>query len=129
MIKLVNYRQEYKILTEIFNFRRSFQRIVDIAIASLVFVHVFACYFYLSARQFDFRSNTWVYNTGVADKHSFQKYCRSVYWAFQTLTTVGYGDFGVYNSYEIGFTCLWMFLGVAFYTFVVSSLTILISET
>jgi len=46
-----------------------------------------------------------------------------VYWAIQTLTTVGYGDFGAYNTLEIAITCIWMFLGVAFYSFVVGSLT------
>jgi len=46
-----------------------------------------------------------------------------MYWAFQTLTTVGYGDFGAYNGNEILVTCIWMFVGVAFYSFVVGSLT------
>lgn len=48
---------------------------------------------------------------------------RSVYWASQTLTTVGYGDFGAYNSQEIILTCVWMFVGVIVYAIVVGSLT------
>ena len=47
----------------------------------------------------------------------------TLYWAFQTLTTVGYGDFGCHNQYEIAITCVWMFIGVAFYSVVVGSLT------
>jgi hypothetical protein len=39
----------------------------------------------------------------------------SIYWAFQTLTTVGYGEFGVHNIWEILITCLWLFVGVAFF--------------
>ena len=50
-----------------------------------------------------------------------------MYWAFQTLTTVGYGDFGAYNVWEILVTCIWMFIGVAFYSFVVGSLTSVIT--
>ena len=52
-------------------------------------------------------------------------YSMSGYWAFQTLTTVGYGDFGAYNDQEVWITLFWMFLGVIFYTFVVGSMTTL----
>ena len=40
---------------------------------------------------------------------------------------MGYGDFGAYNTGEIAVTCVWMFLGVAFYSFVVGSLTSVIT--
>ena len=52
-----------------------------------------------------------------------------MYWAFQTLTTVGYGDFGAYNGWEIFLTLLWMFLGVSFYTVVVGSLTSMVTAS
>jgi hypothetical protein len=41
---------------------------------------------------------------------------------------VGYGDFGAYNAYEIAITCVWMFIGVAFYSVVVGSLTSMLVE-
>lgn len=63
----------------------------------------------------------------MLDSSKEQSYVYSLYWAFQTLTTVGYGDFGAYNTGEIAITCVWMFLGVAFYSFVVGSLTSVIT--
>jgi hypothetical protein len=71
----------------------------------------------------DFGTNTWVYNRGILDSGTKERYGVTLYWAFQTLTTVGYGDFGCYNQYEIAITCVWMFIGVAFYSVVVGSLT------
>lgn len=56
------------------------------------------------------------------------KYFRSAYWAYQTLTTVGYGDFGAYNGWEILITLVWMFIGVSFYTIVVGSLTAMVAS-
>jgi len=41
---------------------------------------------------------------------------------------VGYGDFGAYNTMEILVTCLWMFLGVAFYSFVAGSLISIVTN-
>jgi hypothetical protein len=71
----------------------------------------------------DFAPNTWVYTRGILDSGVKESYAVTLYWAFQTLTTVGYGDFGCHNQYEIAITCVWMFIGVAFYSVVVGSLT------
>lgn len=111
-----------------FDLRSSQIRIVYIMIGSMFLVHLFACFFYLSAKMHDFESNTWVTQLGLNDNSMAFMYCRSAYWAFQTLTTVGYGDFGAYNGWEIALTCMWMFMGVAIYSVVVGALTVLILE-
>jgi len=41
---------------------------------------------------------------------------------------VGYGDFGAQGYGEIIITCIWMFLGVGFYTIVVGSLTSYVTQ-
>ena len=86
-------------------------------------MHLFACFYYLSAKMYGFTENTWVYQRGDIDQSSFDAYLITMYWACQTLTTVGYGDFGCYNNWEISITIVWMALGVAIYTIVVGSLT------
>jgi len=100
-------------------------RILLIVIMSMFLVHVFACIFYFASRMNDFDSNTWMGNNSFIDIDTspLVSYFVCMYWAFQTLTTVGYGDFGAYNTLEIYITLVWMFLGVAFYSFVVGSLT------
>ena len=55
-------------------------------------------------------------------------YVSSIYWAAQTLTTVGYGEFGAQNPYEMLITVIWMLLGAAFYSVVVGSLTSVIID-
>jgi hypothetical protein len=47
----------------------------------------------------------------------------ALYWAFQTVTTVGYGDFGCANMSEYIFTIGWMIAGVIFYSILVASVT------
>ena len=50
-----------------------------------------------------------------------------MYWAFQTLTTVGYGDVYGKTTLERVYCCLWMIFGVAFYSFTIGNLQSIIS--
>lgn len=102
---------------------RQISRILMILVISTFLTHIFACLFFVSARLRNFDSNTWVYQRGIGDMSTFDQWCQAMYWAFQTVTTVGYGDFGAYNGIEILITCVWMFAGVAIYSFVVGSMT------
>ena len=77
-------------------------RIIVVCCGALLAVHIFGCTFYMSARLKGFNSSTWVNNRGqlaLTEPNSYLKaYSDTAYWAFQTLTTVGYGDFGAYND-------------------------------
>jgi len=51
------------------------------------------------------------------------KYLYSVYWALQTLTTVGYGDIPVDTNLEKVVCICWMVFGVGFYSFTIGNLS------
>lgn len=104
-------------------------RILKLFVFSFFVTHLFSCLFYLSARMYDFADNTWVTQRGIIDYEPSMAWCQAMYWACQTLTTVGYGDFGAHNNWEIAITCLWMFCGVAIYTVVIGTLTSMVEST
>lgn len=126
---MLKYEPLIFLLTEKLKFRPATQRILVITVVAMLLVHVFACMFYLQARIREFSPDTWVVQAYDADAAPAQSYSVTMYWAFQTLTTVGYGDFGCYNGAEIILTCIWMFFGVAFYSVVVGSLTSVITSS
>lgn len=128
IFKIAKFYPTVSKLVSLVDVKTSIMRIGLICVGSIFLVHIFACIFYFCSKMFDFESNTWVYNKDMVDAGKQKSYSYSVYWAFQTLTTVGYGDFGAYNSWELTFTCFWMFLGVAFYSFVVGSMTSIITQ-
>lgn len=103
-------------------------RILNLVIKVVMSVHFVACIWNLSGKLYDYSPQTWIYQNGYMDHSVSQMYVLSVYWACQTLTTVGYGEFGAYNHYEIIITILWMCLGVMFYSILVGTLTSVIIE-
>jgi hyperpolarization activated cyclic nucleotide-gated potassium channel 2 len=119
LFKIGKYAHKIKKLVDYFNLTAPKLRLYKFFGYSLLLMHLMCCFFFLSARMNDFESNTWVNQTGLIDEEHKMRYMYTIYWACQTLTTVGYGDFGCYNDWEIAITCVWMFLGVAVYTVVV----------
>lgn len=131
LLKLGKYNAlVFRLIDQYLQLKPTEARVLVVCSVSFFIVHIFACLFYIIARVKNFDSSTWVGNNRylTVDDTGFQAYYFVMYWAFQTLTTVGYGDFGAYNGLEIGLTCIWMFLGVAFYSFVVGSLTTLFTS-
>jgi hypothetical protein len=67
--------------------------------------------------------DTWLYRNDLLDKSNLEIYMFAIYWEFSTLTTVGYGDIAAKTKAEIDLSIIWMMFGVAFYSFVISTLT------
>ena len=123
LVKITKYNKLLARVLESLKLEGSRGRILKILVISLFTTHLFACFFWLAAALKEFSDDTWVSQGGFIDLDFARAYSRSLYWAAQTLTTVGYGDFGAYNGFEIGITCVWMFIGVIVYAIVVGTLT------
>jgi voltage-gated potassium channel Kch len=52
----------------------------------------------------------------------------AIYWAIQTLLTVGYGDIPAVTTEEMIIAVIWMILGGMFYTFTIGNLTSVLSN-
>ena len=57
------------------------------------------------------------------DKPPSHQYLTSMYWAFQTLTTVGFGDISAFTTTEHVLALMWMIFGVGFYSFTIGNLS------
>jgi hypothetical protein len=55
-------------------------------------------------------------------------YLECVYWALQTVATVGFGDFGANTVAELYLSLVWMIFGVGFYSFVIGNMTSIIAN-
>lgn len=87
------------------------------------------CLWYLFATFEDNIYDTWVGGRGIVDSSIGDQYAESFYWAFQTVTTVGYGDFGINTRSEYAAALLWMIVGVNFYAYTIGNVTSLIANS
>lgn len=103
-------------------------RMIKICAAVFFLVHLMSCFWYLSAKFNDFDYNCWVVQRGIQDESNGYLYLTSVYWALQTITTVGYGDITVLTVSELVLSILWMVFGVGFFSFTIGNLSSLLAS-
>lgn len=127
IFKIIKFGKSIKKVFKSFSLNQSRTRMIQSLAIALFCVHVVGCFWFMSARFDEFSPNTWVARRGVIDSNLNWQYSESLYWAFQVLTTVGYGDFSADTTGEYILNLVWMSFGVSFYSFVVGSVTSIIA--
>jgi CRP-like cAMP-binding protein len=70
---------------------------------------------------------TWVGKRNLVDETPGYQYFNAFYWAFQTVTTVGYGDFTISTTAEYILALIWMVIGVNLYSFTIGNVSSIIA--
>lgn len=113
MEQCINFLQTYSGIT----------RLIAALFVVCIIIHFVACMWYFMARMNDFSPDTWVVRNDLQDASQGVLYLTSVYFAVTTLTTVGYGDVTPHTDSELVLCMIWMMFGVGFYSFVVGTLS------
>ncbi|KAK3259436.1 hypothetical protein CYMTET_31566, partial [Cymbomonas tetramitiformis] len=85
--------------------------------------HLMACLWRMTANLQGEDVETWLHVMELDEAPAFDQYVVCLYWATMTLSTIGYGDVSVATTEEraVAITC--MIFGTGFYTFIVGSVT------
>jgi len=86
------------------------------------------CFWFLQAKMSDFPDSSWVVSGDFVYTNPGKQYIISFYWAFQTLTTVGFGDISGGNEVEQVMAIMWMIFGVGYYSYTIGNMTSMISS-
>ncbi|EAR99256.2 cation channel family protein (macronuclear) [Tetrahymena thermophila SB210] len=116
LIKMVKYFGNNNKLLDFIQVNSGILRLVNLFFFVFVAVHFIGCMWYYEAKLYDFNEETWVYRKNLLDSDNSTQYLYSIYFVFQTITTVGFGDINAYTNAEIIMTICLMIFGVGFYS-------------
>lgn len=100
LIKMITKTKKSKYLMkiqEIFKLNSGFISLINYLIIISVAINFVGCMWFFEAKIRGFEPDTWVYEMNLIDEDDFALYVYSIYWAIQTLSTVGYGDIHAFN--------------------------------
>jgi hyperpolarization activated cyclic nucleotide-gated potassium channel 2 len=112
---------------EEFFFNDSVTVLIDIVkLFTIIFfiAHWIGCFFFaVSYMNISTDPNNWIVEKGLADGDVWQdQYLTSIYWAFMTMTTVGYGDVFPYSSSEKLYTIFSMIVACGVFAWIMGSI-------
>lgn len=84
-------------IQEMFRLNSGFISVINYLIILSVAINFVGCIWFFEAKIRGFEPETWVYELNLVDETDFVLYTYSIYWAIQTLCTVGYGDMHAFN--------------------------------
>ena len=102
-------------------------RLLSFFCSIFVCVHIMACLWVFIAKIED-SPDSWLVHRGFQDGSIRNQYIASVYWAFTSISTVGYGDITPNTSLERCLSIFWMVCGVYFFSFTIGSLSSILSN-
>jgi len=104
-------------LDEFDNLQPISYRLIPIVVMLPILVHLVAC--------------GWIAlgsGTAGVDADKVSEYIKGIYWAFTTLTTVGYGDISAKTNPQMLYACLIQFIGVGVFGYVLSNVASLLAR-
>eukprot|EP00347_Sterkiella_histriomuscorum_P023172 403335679 len=126
-IKFLKQRKGFNRCIKKITMNTAIVRMIQGMVGAIVITHLFACFFFLIAKLDDFEPDTWVARMGMIDDPAESQYLFSLYWATQTVITVGYGDIPAVTPGEMLISLVWMIFGVGFYSFIIGNFSSIIS--
>ena len=127
MLRIFRRSSQFKDWLNTLNISVGMIRMLSVLTVMFFLVHLMSCFWFLAASLEDNMYNTWVGGRGVVDAEPNYQYFNAFYWAFQTVTTVGYGDFSISTTTEYILALLWMIIGVNFYSFTIGNVSSIIA--
>ena len=122
MLKLVKDRSKIlKQINDVFKIGVGFERLFFFIFLFLILSHIVSCLWVITANMEGDLNETWL--AGIQDYEWDYLYLTSFYFTIETITTVGYGDYGPKTSMEKLFCIGTMIIGVIAFSFASGSLS------
>lgn len=120
-----------KSLSSLLDLILSFQgttRLITITYSIILIAHFISCIWYFIAKIEGIYPDSWIAKLNVDEDRYSTLYLRGIYFAFTVMNTVGFGDIHPSKIPEIAVCIVIMMFGICFYSFLVATLTSILSS-
>eukprot|EP00520_Triparma_pacifica_P017623 CAMPEP_0118633512 /NCGR_PEP_ID=MMETSP0785-20121206/1037_1 /TAXON_ID=91992 /ORGANISM="Bolidomonas pacifica, Strain CCMP 1866" /LENGTH=1378 /DNA_ID=CAMNT_0006524393 /DNA_START=171 /DNA_END=4304 /DNA_ORIENTATION=+ len=124
LLKLGSYLEK---IEEEFNINPAAFELIKLLITVTFIAHMFGCFWFFTSVQTTDPADAWY--ADVDDTLDIQdKYIASLYWAFTTMTTVGYGDITANSVSEKWYAVVIMMLGATVFGYILANIATLMGQ-
>lgn len=116
-------------LQDFFHLGISGYRLLVTLVGVLLVMHFVSCMWVFIARMEDFGPGSWPAQSNISSEDKVRLYIAAFYWTVTSFTTVGYGDIAAQTDAERVVAVAWMLTGVYFFSYLLTTLTNLISNS
>ncbi|CAD8200951.1 unnamed protein product [Paramecium pentaurelia] len=110
-----------------YNLDLRLKKLIKIFMEMIVLNHLFAC-LWLWICRFNEETN-WLSYYNLNEKDQLTQLIQAFFWAYQTITVIGYGDIEAHNSDEYLLVIIWMLIGVGYYSFTIGNITFILIQS
>jgi CRP-like cAMP-binding protein len=120
MVRLLKMGKLTESIQDVLDFSPAFFRLISLLLEVTAIAHMAACFWWMFGWLNSYE-DSWY---GNLDNRPFlEQYLTSIYWAFTTMTTVGYGDITPKNRDEYLFASFMMVIGATVFGYVVGNVS------
>eukprot|EP00941_MAST-03F_sp_MAST-3F-sp1_P003998 g3998.t1 len=115
------------------NMRPQYFDMIVLIILQFLIAHYMACLWHGWSSSDEYvdtpeEMQSWIHVAGIESFEPLHRYLVSLYWAFTTMTTVGYGDIGPVSASERILAMFMFVIGVTIFGYTISSVTVALAE-
>jgi hypothetical protein len=128
LTKALNSKTFLNKLEKSIGINKNFLKLFSFFLTITIVCHIFGCMWYYLAKFEHFDPNTWIHRYDLLDEDIFLIYLKSLYFAFTSFITLGYGDITAFSNLELIVVILWLYIAGIYYSFSLSNLGNIFNE-